>query len=173
MRWMWIDRIVEFVPREKFVAVKNVSLAEEHLHDHFPADPVRGLPAVPVMPFSLVIEGMAQTAGILVGHANGFREKVILAKIGRADLTRDVPAGVTLRYTAVMKRLDESGASTLGTVELIDHANGSTPEEIGRIDLIFSHIDRNLGGAVFPKDNFVFSESFKTLFRTSGLSMDF
>ena len=31
MRWMWIDRIVELVPRERMVAIKNVSLAEEHL----------------------------------------------------------------------------------------------------------------------------------------------
>ena len=74
MRWMWIDRVIELRPREKLVAVKNVSLAEEHLHDHFAADPPtssRGLKATPVMPMSLILEGMAQTAGILVGHAEG------------------------------------------------------------------------------------------------------
>ena len=43
MRWMWIDRIVELVPRERMVAIKNISLAEEHLHDHFSADAERGL----------------------------------------------------------------------------------------------------------------------------------
>ena len=78
MRWIWIDRVVELVPRERLVAIKNVSLAEDHLHDHFAAEGSR--PAMPVMPASLIIEGMAQTAGILVGHAEGFREKVILAK---------------------------------------------------------------------------------------------
>jgi len=81
---MWIDRVIELVPRQKLVAVKNVSLAEEHLHDHFAADLGRGLAAAPVMPATLILEGMAQTAGILVGHAEGFREKVILAKVNRA-----------------------------------------------------------------------------------------
>ena len=40
MRWMWIDRVIELTPRTRMVAVKNVSLAEEHLHDHFPGFPV-------------------------------------------------------------------------------------------------------------------------------------
>jgi len=84
MRWMWIDRILELEHGRRCVAVKNVSLAEEHLHDHFPG--------TPVMPGSLMIEGMAQTAGILVGHARDFKEKVILAKIGKAVFERDRPA---------------------------------------------------------------------------------
>ncbi len=50
MRWMWIDRIVELAPGERLVAVKNVSLAEEHLHDHFPADAAADESALPVMP---------------------------------------------------------------------------------------------------------------------------
>lgn len=183
MRWMWIDRIVELLPRERLVAIKNVSLAEEHLHDHFPA---RGVgdggasgspgagprPAMPIMPASLIIEGMAQTAGILVGHAEGFREKVILAKVGVAELDREATPGTTLRYTAVLKQIDRAGASTEGTVELLDHAR---PEagwvKIGRIDLMFSHIDQNMAGLEFPEHNFVFGESFKTLLRMSGVAV--
>ena len=46
MRWMWIDRIVGFEPEARLVAIKNVSLAEEHLHDHFPAS--GGHEALPV-----------------------------------------------------------------------------------------------------------------------------
>src|SRR5262245_21702757 len=110
MRWMWIDRVVELEPRRRLVAVKNISLAEEHLHDHFPAG--EGGPALPVMPASLILEGMAQTAGILVGHAESFRHKVILAKIGRAEITRDAGPGMTLRYTAEIERMDEAGAAT-------------------------------------------------------------
>lgn len=174
MRWMWIDRIVELEPRERLVAIKNVSLAEEHLHDHFAASP--GRPALPVMPMSLIIEGMAQTAGILVGHAEGFQEKVILAKISSAEVTRDVVPGTTLRYTAEITSMDARGASTVGTVELIDHAALDPlagPENIGRIDLMFSHLDQNMAGTRFPEHNFVFSESFKTLLTTSGLDADF
>jgi 3-hydroxyacyl-[acyl-carrier-protein] dehydratase len=167
MRWMWIDRIVELVPRQRLVAIKNISLAEDHLHDHFAA--ARGRAALPVMPASLIIEGMAQTAGILVGHAEGFREKVILAKVGLAELDREATPGCTLRYTATIQQLDRQGASTAGTVELMDHAAGRGFEPIGRIDLIFSHIDQNMAGLEFPEHNFVFGESFKTLLRSSGI----
>jgi 3-hydroxyacyl-[acyl-carrier-protein] dehydratase len=168
MRWMWIDRVVEVVPRERLVAIKNVSLAEEHLHDHFPADAEAGQPALPVMPASLVIEGMAQTGGVLVGHAVDFAEKVVLAKVSRVELTEDAPPGVTLRYTARVQRLDDSGASTRGDVELLDPTTGHT-RTIGRIDLIFAFADRNRAGAVFPEHNFVFGEQFKTLLHMSGL----
>lgn len=175
MRWMWIDRVVELVPRQKMVAVKNVSLAEEHLHDHFAADLARGLTALPVMPTSLILEGMAQTAGILVGHAEEFREKVILAKITRAEITRDATPGTTLRYTATIDRYDALGASTRGIVELLDHARPDRGfAAIGEIDLIFSHLDNNQGGAgrsgeAFPEHNFVFGDAFKTLLRCSGI----
>jgi 3-hydroxyacyl-[acyl-carrier-protein] dehydratase len=169
MRWMWIDRIVELVPRQRLVAIKNVSLAEDHLHDHFPAR--AGRAAIPVMPASLIIEGMAQTAGILVGHAEGFREKVVLAKIGRAELDADAGPGTTLRYTALIEQLTAQGAATRGTVELFDPAGAPAPREIGRIDLMFSHIDQNLAGASFPAHNFVFGESFKTLLRLSGIAV--
>ena len=170
MRWMWIDRIVELVPRERMVAIKNISLAEEHLHDHFAADVDRGLSALPVMPFSLIIEGMAQTAGVLVGHANAFREKVILAKVSKAQIDFDPVPGQTLRYTATINRLDETGAATLGTIEVIDHRSG-TASEIGAIDLMFSHIDKNMTGLPFPEHNFVFGDGFKTLIRTSGFEI--
>lgn len=180
MRWMWIDRVVELVPRERLVAVKNVSLAEEHLHDHFAARPAKdGAPALaplPVMPACFIIEGMAQSAGILVGHAGGFREKVVLAKVNAAELSRDATPGTTLRYTATIERMDESGAATRGVVELLEWSAGAatpTAQAIGRIDLMFSHLDKNMAGAEFPSHNFVFSESFRTLLRTSGIAAEF
>lgn len=169
MRWLWIDRILELVPRTRLVAVKNVSLAEEHLHAHFAATPSR--PALPIMPASLILEGMAQSAGILVGHAESFREKVILAKVNRAELDTDVPPGFTLRYTATITSLDALGASTAGVVELLDPARPGHAQAIGRIDLMFSHIDNNLAGEQFPAENFVFGDAFKTLLRTSGVQI--
>lgn len=172
MRWMWIDRVVELVPRTRIVAIKNVSLAEEHLHDHFAATPHRQ--ALPLMPASLIVEGMAQTAGLLVGHAGGFTESVVLAKIGNAELTRDVVPGQTLRYTSTMLNYDGSGASTKGLVELRDSAGDGTFEKIGEIDIMFSHAGQAMDlkglGQNIPSHNFVFGEAFQTLLRTSGVS---
>lgn len=175
MRWMWIDRVVELIPRERLVAIKNVSLAEEHLHDHFEAV-IDGTgrvvrPALPVMPASLIIEGMAQTGGILVGHAEEFREKVILAKVSRAELARDATPGCQLRYTAEIRSFSGAGASVSGVVEMARPEQPGEFERIGTVELIFSHLDRNMAGVEYPEHNFVFGEAFKTLLRTSGIGV--
>lgn len=175
MRWMWIDRIVELVPRERLVAIKHVSMAEEHLHDHFPGVPASAggpaRPPSPIMPASLIVEGMAQSAGILVGHAEGFREKVVLAKVSRAEFDLEARPGDTLRYTAEIEQLSSVGASTRGVVELLSWtpAGPADPVVLGRIDLMFSHLDNNLAGEKYPEHNFVFSESFATLLSLSGI----
>jgi 3-hydroxyacyl-[acyl-carrier-protein] dehydratase len=169
MRWLWIDRILELEKARRCVAVKNVSLAEDVLHDHFPRTADR--PATPVLPNTLIIEGMAQTAGILVGHANDFAEKVILAKISKAAFTAAALPGYTLRYTATIDRIDETGASTLGTVDRIDPATGAVVP-LASIELMFSHIDRNRSGLAFPEHNFVFTEQFMDLLRQSGFASE-
>lgn len=172
---MWIDQIVQFEPRLRMSAIKNVSLAEEHLHDHFPGVPAstgtKGQEAMPVMPASLMIEGMAQTAGILVGSVHRFREKVILAKIVAAKFDHDVFPGDTLRYDAVLDRMESAGASTSGTVHRLRHHGEQTGQwiEIGRVELLFSHLDQNMAGTEFPQHNFVFSENFRTILRSAGL----
>ncbi len=148
MRWIWIDRFVEFVPNTSATAIKNVSLAEEHLHDHWEA--------FPVMPTSLMIEGMAQTAGILVGQARDFKEKVILAKISKAEIREPVLPGDQITYHAEIQSISEQAASTEGTVL----KNG---RPIGSINLMFSHIDQNLAGVKFPAENFVFTGQFLRL----------
>lgn len=171
MRWMWIDQIVEFRAGAFMAAVKNVSLAEEHLHNHFATSEGGGEGAMPVMPASLMIEGMAQTAGILVGSVNGFREKVILAKVVTARFDVDVFPGQTIRYEATLERMEAAGASTSGVVKRLAHVGPGAGrwETIGQVDLMFSHLDQNMAGQEFPEENFVFSENFRTILRSAGL----
>jgi 3-hydroxyacyl-[acyl-carrier-protein] dehydratase len=139
---------VEFVPGKKATAVKNVSLAEEHVHDHWGAYPIH--------PASLIIEGMAQTAGILVGQAHDFKEKVILAKISKAQFDEVVTPGDQLHFQARIDTITPQAASTTGTIL----KNG---RPIGQVDLMFSHIDQNLSGVKFPEENFVFTGLFERL----------
>jgi 3-hydroxyacyl-[acyl-carrier-protein] dehydratase len=148
---MWIDKFIEFTPRTSATAVKAVSLAEDHMHDLYPA--------FPIVPNSLIIEGMAQTSGILVGEARNFTEKAILAKIGRATFHRLVRPGETITFRARIEQLNESGAAIAGTVTVED-------ELVAEIELMFSHIDKNLAGLEFPEHNFVFTEQFTELLRT-------
>ncbi len=166
MRWMWIDRIVELVPGTRMAAIKNVSLAEEHLHDHFAA--TDDLPPAPVCPASLIIEGMAQTAGILVGSTRDFKEKVILAKIVRTSLDADVFPGQTIRFDAELQHIDDNGARTAGVVSRTEPGSGKW-EVIGHIDLLFSHADRNTTGLDLPEHNFVFGDNLKIILQSAGL----
>ncbi len=148
MRWIWIDKFVEFHSGKRAVAVKNVTLAEEHLHDHFPG--------FPVMPETLCIEAMAQTSGILVGEANSFKEKVILAKIKKAVFYDYVRPGDTIRIDTKIESIVPEAASTSGKITCSEKL-------IAEIDLMFSHIDQNLAGKEFPQENFVFTDTFKSL----------
>lgn len=166
MRWLWIDRVITHEPGRRLVAVKAVSLAEEHLHDHFAGD--GALDPCAIMPGCLILEGMAQTAGILVGAARDFREKVVLAKITSAELREDVLPGQLVRYDATLERLDPSGASTSGVVDRFDPVGGAW-QRIGEIELMFSHLDQNLAGRDFPKENFVFSENFRVILAQLGV----
>jgi 3-hydroxyacyl-[acyl-carrier-protein] dehydratase len=148
MRWIWIDKFVEFKSGERAVSIKNVTLAEEHLHDHFPG--------FPVMPECLMIEAMAQTAGILVGEARKFEEKVILAKVNKAVFFDYVKPGDTIRLEAKIESLAEEAASTSGKITCEENL-------IAEISLMFSHLDQNLAGKKFPEENFVFTDTFKSL----------
>jgi 3-hydroxyacyl-[acyl-carrier-protein] dehydratase len=153
MRWIWIDKFIEFESGRRAVAVKNVSLAEEHLHDHFPG--------FPVMPECLMIEAMAQTAGILAGEARKFKEKVILAKIKKAVFFDYVKPGDSIQLEANIDSIAPEAASTSGKITRDNKL-------IAEIDLMFSHIDQNLAGKEFPAENFVFGSGqsvFETLLR--------
>ncbi len=155
MRWIWIDKFIEFNSGKDATAVKNVTLAEEHLHDHFPG--------FPVMPECLMIEAMAQTAGILVGEARKFSEKVILAKIKKAVFFDYVRPGDTLRISAKIDSIAPEAAGTSGKITCGDKL-------IAEIDLMFSHIDQNLAGKQFPQENFVFTDTFKSLLQGSAFT---
>jgi 3-hydroxyacyl-[acyl-carrier-protein] dehydratase len=150
MRWIWIDKFVEFESGKRAVSVKNVTLAEEHVHDHFPG--------FPMMPECLMVEAMAQTAGIMVGQARNFQEKVVLAKISRAVFHDFVVPGDTIRLEARMETIAPEAASTVGRITRGDQL-------IAEIHLMFSHIDQNLAGKKFPEENFVFTGFFQSLLR--------
>lgn len=154
LRWIWIDKFIEFNSGKNAVAVKNVTMAEEHLHDNFPG--------FPIMPECLMIESMAQTAGLLVGEARNYKEKVILAKINKAVFFHYVRPGDTLKIHAKIESITAEAASTTGKITRDD-------EMIAEIDLMFSHIDNNLAGKQFPEENFVFTDLFGVVLRASGL----
>ena len=156
MRWIWIDKFIEFNSGKNAVALKNVTLAEDHLHDNFPG--------FPIMPECLMIEAMAQTAGILVGESRGFKEKVILAKIRKCIFNDYVMGGDTILLHAEIESIADEAASTIGRITRGD-------KTIAEVDLMFSHIDNNLAGRDFPEENFVFTDLFGLVLRDFGIEV--
>ncbi len=146
MRWIWIDRFEVFEPGKRARAVRTLSHAEDHFAEHFPG--------WPVMPASLMVEGLAQTGGILVGEANDFREKVVLAKVVRATFQREMIPGETLHYDVELLHLAPEGASVVGRV-LVDS------ELVGEAEIFFAHLDQSRSKQMFGDHNFVFSGQLK------------
>jgi 3-hydroxyacyl-[acyl-carrier-protein] dehydratase len=130
MRWFWIDRYEEFVRGRHATAVKNVSLAEEHLHDHFPG--------VAIMPTSLIVEGMAQAAGLLVADAIDFNRRVVLAKVAAAEFHFDAVPGDTIRFRAEVLDLKPTGSLTKVTSTVGDRVQGQA-------ELFFAHLEPGEG----------------------------
>lgn len=149
MRWMWIDRFIEFERGRRAVALKNVSLAEEQVVDYFPG--------FPVMPSSLIVEGLAQTGGLLVAEYNHFAERVVLAKVGRATFHFSAVPGDSLIYTATAEYIKPDGAMIHGTC----HTGGRLQAEM---ELVFAHLDQRFEGVelFYPAD-------FLQMMRTFGL----
>jgi 3-hydroxyacyl-[acyl-carrier-protein] dehydratase len=59
--FLLVDRIVEVEPGKRIVGIKNVTYNEPFFPGHFPGRPI--------MPGVLIVEAMAQTAGLLVFHS--------------------------------------------------------------------------------------------------------
>jgi 3-hydroxyacyl-[acyl-carrier-protein] dehydratase len=137
MRWFWIDRFTEFVQGRRARAVKAVTLAEEQVHDHFPG--------AAMMPATLILEGMAQTAGLLVADALGFERQVVLAKVGGVRFDFEAAPGDTIEFCAEVVELTESGS-----VVRVTSSIGSRPH--GEADLYYGHLEAGIvAGRTVPR----------------------
>jgi 3-hydroxyacyl-[acyl-carrier-protein] dehydratase len=95
-----VDRVLECVPGERIVALKNVTMNEEFFVGHFAGRPV--------MPGVLILEAMAQAAGILTFvTANVYPDESVhfyFAGIDKARFRRPVVPGDQVMLTATFER---------------------------------------------------------------------
>src|SRR5262249_30624356 len=117
------------------------------------------------MPAALLLEGLAQTGGILAGEARGFREKVVLAKVPSATFHRDAVAGELLTYTAELIDIRDEGAVVRGRIT-------AGAEPVAEAEIFFAHLDQNRSRQMFGDHNFVFSGELKQLLGLSALASD-
>ena len=104
--FLLVDRIVELEP-ERIVGIKNVTANEPFFQGHFPA--------FPVMPGVLIVEAMAQVAGVLVLKELGPQSAVFLASIEQAKFRRPVVPGDQLRIEMKVRKRKASVAKMYGT----------------------------------------------------------
>ncbi|MDE2271128.1 MAG: 3-hydroxyacyl-ACP dehydratase FabZ [Xanthomonadaceae bacterium] len=99
--FLLVDRVIELVPGQSIVAIKNVTLNEPFFQGHFPGHPV--------MPGVLIVEALAQASGLLIGlpgtHAGKQDRIFYLAKVDNARFLKPVLPGDQLRLEVQLKRL--------------------------------------------------------------------
>lgn len=94
-----VDKVLEYVPDESIVALKNVTLNEPHFTGHFPAHPV--------MPGVMIVEAMAQASGILTQLSrDGASDDAMfyLVKVNNAKFSQVVVPGDQLELHSSVKR---------------------------------------------------------------------
>ena len=93
VRFTLLDKITVLEPGKRIVGIKNLSLAEEYLADHFPG--------FPVMPGVLMLEAMTQAGAWLVRHTEDFAHStVVLKEVRNVRYANFLEPGKTLEVTA-------------------------------------------------------------------------
>ncbi|MBF0362479.1 MAG: beta-hydroxyacyl-ACP dehydratase [Oligoflexia bacterium] len=178
MRFYLIDRIIEYKSEQMIRAIKNLSISEDFLDDHFPR--------FPVMPGVLMLEGAAQLSGPLlrfslrkrtniekhggVDKGGDCDRKAILMMIDRAKFRGLVRPGDQIIYTAEILALREdrgktkvkgevNGKAVMGaeiSFMMVENDNPSLNKEVIRaLDLWTRGGDKNLRKELFlPEETF-------------------
>lgn len=95
--FLLIDRVIEMTPRERIVALKNVTINEPFFQGHFPN--------LPIMPGVLIVEAIAQAGGaLLLTEVEDRNQKLMLfTGIERARFRRPVVPGDQVRIEVEVK----------------------------------------------------------------------
>lgn len=111
MRHYWLDRIIDLQPGVRATGVKAVALAEDEFESHFPGNPV--LPGV------YLLEGLAQTAGVLLSETTAGKRVALMVSVDRARFLAFARPGDQVLLTVEVEALDDDlarvrGAATVG-----------------------------------------------------------
>ncbi len=117
MKFYLIDRVLEMQPEKRLVGLKNLTLAEEYLQDHFPG--------YPVLPGVMMIEAVVQAAAWLVRASTDFAHSMVV--LDEAKNTRYGAffyPGTSMRVDVeLMKRSDDGLWTFKGSGKVGDEVN--------------------------------------------------
>jgi len=107
MRFILIDKVVSLEAGKQIKTVKNVSLSEEYLADHFPT--------FPVLPGVLLLEGLIESASWLVRRTENFAHSMILLEQARNVKYKSFLApGSQIEYTVKARTIGDNVSSFSG-----------------------------------------------------------
>lgn len=125
--FLMVDRVLEVEPGKRAVAIKNVTVNEEFFQGHYPERPI--------MPGVLIVEAMAQVAGIAFLSMEGLKGKTpIFAGIDKVRFRRPVVPGDQLRIEAEIIKFRGRMGKAAGKVFVGD-------EPVAEGELIFTATD--------------------------------
>jgi len=107
MKFILIDKVIQLEAGKAIKTIKNVTLSEEYLADHFPS--------FPVLPGVLLLEGLIESASWLVRTTENFAHSMILLEQARNVKYKSfLPPGGQIEYSVEAKTVEENVSSFLG-----------------------------------------------------------
>ncbi len=111
--FLLIDRVLDLIPGRRLVGIKNVSINEPFFHGHWPG--------MPIMPGVLMIEALAQAAGVLIAASVPRAGRLaLIASIDGVKFRRPVVPGDQLRLEILVQRIKETAAVVVGRARVGD-----------------------------------------------------
>ncbi len=96
--FLMVDRVLEVIPKERAVAIKNVTCNENYFQGHYPGSPI--------MPGVLLVESMAQVAGIAMLSAEEFKGKIpYFVGIDNIRFRKPVVPGDTIKIVVEISKI--------------------------------------------------------------------
>jgi 3-hydroxyacyl-[acyl-carrier-protein] dehydratase len=133
--FLLVDRVVELEPGRRAVGIKQVTANEPQFTGHFPGRPI--------MPGVLMVEALAQTAGVAVLSLDEYRGKLgLFAGIDDCRFKRMVLPGDTLRLEVTVEKL----RGMFGRVKAVASVDGEVAVE-ATLSIIIPR-DQSVGGGV-------------------------
>ncbi len=111
--FLLVDRVIELIPGDKIIALKNVTINEPFFQGHFPGQPV--------MPGVLIIEAMAQAGGLLA-YESSLDDKhgllIYFMGMDKVRFRKPVVPGDQLIFEAKILKLRTKVAKIAGTASV-------------------------------------------------------
>jgi 3-hydroxyacyl-[acyl-carrier-protein] dehydratase len=146
MRFHLVDRLLEFEPARKIRMVKNLTLAEEYLADHFPT--------FPVMPGVLMLQTLVESAAWLLRLTDDYRHSVIvLREVKNVKYGSFMQPGKRLETTVELLETGAAAATFKGKGEMEGQSAVSARFTVARYNLrdknpALAAIDERIVGAL-------------------------